>query len=1800
MRRIRSVLALACALGASTLVLVCPAVVFAGTAVTSAAATSASTLPFTVGTPQLAQITSTASAQPPWNEYQGDPAFGQYTSNGVGTLYPTYTPGGVTTNTGGVTEPNIAVYPGATSGTDGNVPYPAGTVGTPGTLDGYCGTGAQAEETSASPVRQPAGTTLPLAPDYFPHIVENADGTLTGYFDYRPKDADEAIIAATSTDNGRTWTYDGEALEENPGYCPSADTTDDGEGHPNVLTIGGNTYFYTLPRAAGDMQGVGMIVHQFSPTEADPLAGLPATESVGIDPDAFVPAGTATISITNGTPETIPLTTLGTPDSPEQLIVGSFVDLTQTPGTPTVITCTGLGASSLTGCTTASGDSVNVQPGDLIEQVLGFTTKSSDIGTVPAGPNTTTGDDSTLASLTVDPVAATVPADGYTANQFANPLTGTMFNNDAPMRLYINGTAIYCTNANANPTDHIEDCTAGSGNPAFDISSPWEPITGDPIVPATAYDTAQGDGMTTGLVAPDGIVGTLPSYPETSPGAVPAGATYVMYTEKELGYYDAAETTAAGTVESAPSTFSIASTPGPYISADLASFGSAGPWTVALGVTTSAGTTAIVPVTCTGLNESTGAFSGCTVPSADSGDTFASNSYLAAPGAALVSPSTLGEIGEGSSTNVSKLYKNNEDLTVLQVAWTTNGVDFSTTGLANGGVISGENNCGTASADPVCSSSSDAGLSSPYDDINNPAETVSPSNLNAYADNDAANSTGPATGGTDTGGTPDADEMRWVGSAGSIIDNNGTYELFLSGSWAADGDSDSFNQVFYSTSTNGEYWTVPTPVISTDYSFAASATQDSELADGADDPLGISAYYSGRAYAPSVVQNPDGTLTMVFGGDRIPKSLADAGTTIGTNPSAQYTIGATDPAIYRNILVVTLQPASAPAQPTTTSLVSTVSPSTSVGDQVSFTATVTPISPYAGPPTGTVSFATTGGVISGCSAVPLSQLTPDTATCTTTYTGPADNSVQAVYSGDSLFAGSSNYTSTTTTLTSSDGGTAVAGETVTYSAAVADVGASAPAPTGTVTFTDSAGLVSNCSDQTLSVQGSELVAQCSVLYPTALSSPDTVTATYNGDAATFGSAGTLTESVGQASTTTSVTSSDNGTAVAGETVTYTASVGVVSPGTGTPTGTIDFSDSAGAISDCSSVPLTGASAQCTVTYTAPLTAPDIITASYSGDGNYQSSSEDTFSEAVSQAATTTDLSSSSASVVVGQPVTITATIGIVSPGAGTPTGTVSFSDTAGVIGAACPSQSVSEVSGAYVATCTTSFPAAIPGGDSVSASYSGDGNFSGSQSTSAAVISVGEAHTTTTVSAVSPVVVGQPVTYQATVGVQAPGSGTPTGSVTFTGLGSGVLCAAAPLSGGSATCTTSYTSPGSPSVTATYNSDGNFASSTSAAYTEVVNQDSTVTTLTASPDPAVAGQPTTLTAAVLVSSPGVSTPTGTVNFTSGSTTLCGSVSLTSGADGETATCSATFAKVSASLSVTATYSGDANELGSSQSLSLAVAKATHLKVTASPSPAAYGHQVTLRASGLPAAAPGTILFGVSGTGVSTTPCSVTVTNGGATCLLSSPLEPGSYTVTASYQPTGTTYGPSSATAGLTVVQATTAISLKAEPKTSAYGTAIDLVSAKLPALATGALTFTVGSTTVCSAVTAAPSVTCVVPGTLAPGSYQATVTYSGDANYTGSSATTTFTVIKARPSFSIAASVSGSDVVITATLPATATGTVSFVSGSYLDCTAEAVSDGTATCTADGLAARTYHVTATYSGDAYYDSASSSLSFTVS
>lgn len=97
---------------------------------------------------------------------------------------------------------------------------------------------------------------------------------------------------------------------------------------------------------------------------------------------------------------------------------------------------------------------------------------------------------------------------------------------------------------------------------------------------------------------------------------------------------------------------------------------------------------------------------------------------------------------------------------------------------------------------------------------------------------------------------------------------------------------------------------------------------------------------------------------------------------------------------------------------------------------------------------------------------------------------------------------------------------------------------------------------------------------------------------------------------------------------------------------------------------------------------------------------------------------------------------------------------------------------------------------------------------------------IGQPATTTAVtSSADPSILSASVTFTATV-VQSGGSGSPTGTVTFSD-GSTAL-ATAPLTNGQATFTSSSLSVGSHSITAAYSGDANFTGSTSTALTQFV------------------------------------------------------------------------------------------------------------------------------------------------------------------------------------------------------------------------------------------------------------------------------------------------------------------------------------------------------------------------------------------
>ncbi len=293
------------------------------------------------------------------------------------------------------------------------------------------------------------------------------------------------------------------------------------------------------------------------------------------------------------------------------------------------------------------------------------------------------------------------------------------------------------------------------------------------------------------------------------------------------------------------------------------------------------------------------------------------------------------------------------------------------------------------------------------------------------------------------------------------------------------------------------------------------------------------------------------------------------------------------------------------------------------------------------------------------------------------------------------------------------------------------------------------------------------------------------------------------------------------------------------------------------------------------------------------------------------AATTTTLTSSLNPATAGASILFTATVAGPSGNTTVPTGTVSFLNGTTTLGSG-------PLSASAAATFSTS---TLPAGTySITALYSGDSNFSGSTSNLVTQVVNAAAKASTTIvvtSSANPSTTGQPVTFTATVAGASGSSAAPTGSVTFmdggTTLGSGTLNAS-----GVATYSTSSLSTGSQSITAVYSGDSNFNGSTSGILTQMVNAAallSTATALSSSVNPSAQGESVTFTATVTGPSGNTVTPTGSIIFMDGSTTL-GTSPLNSSAQAAYTTSSLT----TGTHSLTAVYGGDANFAGSTSAV----------------------------------------------------------------------------------------------------------------------------------------------------------------------------------------------------------------------------------------------------------------------------------------
>ena len=370
-------------------------------------------------------------------------------------------------------------------------------------------------------------------------------------------------------------------------------------------------------------------------------------------------------------------------------------------------------------------------------------------------------------------------------------------------------------------------------------------------------------------------------------------------------------------------------------------------------------------------------------------------------------------------------------------------------------------------------------------------------------------------------------------------------------------------------------------------------------------------------------------------------------------------------------------------------------------------------------------------------------------------------------------------------------------------------------------------------------------------------------------------------------------------------------------------------------------------------------------------------------------------------------------------------------------------------------------------------------------------------------------------------------------------------------------------------------------------------------TLAASANPAAYGDPVTLTAAVPAANG--STPTGSVEFFDGSTSLG-----TAGLDGAGRATLAVAGAAPGTHSLTVQYAGDANNAAAaSQPLSLFVAAAT-TATTLSPSsgPTVYGQPVTLTATVAATSAPGvptgTVTFYDNGLPLGSAP----VDGSGVAVLTTSAVRSGSRSVTAAYATDGT-YAASTAPARTQVVAAaatTTSVASSAAAG-SVFGQPVTFTATVTPVAPgagtpAGTVTFFDGATPVGTVALDGAGVAALPTGALAVGSHTVTAMFDGSADHYTSDAPVTQTVAQAATDTTFSASpnpsVFGQSATLTATVSATApgagtpTGTVEFFDGATSLGTGTLNGSGVATLTTSALSTGSHEVAAAYAGDASF------------
>ena len=308
--------------------------------------------------------------------------------------------------------------------------------------------------------------------------------------------------------------------------------------------------------------------------------------------------------------------------------------------------------------------------------------------------------------------------------------------------------------------------------------------------------------------------------------------------------------------------------------------------------------------------------------------------------------------------------------------------------------------------------------------------------------------------------------------------------------------------------------------------------------------------------------------------------------------------------------------------------------------------------------------------------------------------------MSVVYTGSTNYAASNTASlaqvvtqaNTTTTVTSS-ASPSVYGQSVTITATVAAAAPGSGTPTGTVTFYNGSTAISSA--QTL------FLGKTSITLSNLAVGTYSIRAVYSGSSNYVGSSGSINQTVNQASTTTTLTTS-LATPVYGQAVTFTATVKAVAPGVGKPTGSVDFWDGT---TDLGPGTL-NASGIATFTTAALSRGSHKITAVYNGDSNFSTSTSAAVTESVSLFRTSTSLTGPTYAIY-GSTVTFTATVRPTSSSPDTPTGTITLMDYGKQIG---------QIQIGPNGVATFQISTLLRGSHQLTAVYSGDDNFAMSTS----------------------------------------------------------------------------------------------------------------------------------------------------------------------------------------------------------------------------------------------------------------------------------------------------------------------------------------------------------------------------------------------------------------------------------------------------------------------------------------------------